>query len=55
MKQKMMPVNPALNLKYPTPEDRDLMPVTKSTTAQKSDDGRCQVGNTRPFKLDNEK
>lgn len=46
--------NAPLNLKYPTPEDRELMPVTKSATAQKSDEARGQVS-AYPCRLDNEK
>lgn len=51
-----MPVNnTVLNLKYPTPEDRDIRINSKSTTAQKSEESLGQITMQRPFKLDDEK
>lgn len=55
MKQKMMTQGAPLNVKYPTPEDRELMPATKSTTAQKSDEPRGQGSASCPFRLESDK
>ena len=53
MKYKMNDIG--LHLKYPTPEDRELMPAAKSSATQKSAETRGQADSSGTSKLDHDK